>query len=94
MKSEKLIAKDKKAAEKMLRESRGLRQHDYPAGQKVYARNGEEYGGKTFGKTTGHTRTCSCGGTRLRTLWADGTYTYPCVKGMVWSRKLKAWKIQ
>ncbi len=52
--------------------------------RKVLSRNG-----KMEGKTTGASYACQlsgCMGRRLSVKWPDGHYTFPCTKGMLYTK--------
>jgi len=60
-------------------------------GCRVYNREGTEFGlvqcsAGVYTGDAGFSR-------RVRVLWPDGKFTKPCVRGLVWSKALVAWKI-
>ena len=57
----------------------------------VISRNGKE-----VEYATGSVRRCQmegCNGHRIRVVWADGKWTWPCTHGLKFIEELQAWRI-
>ena len=60
-------------------------------GTRIFTREGDEEG-----VLTGSTRRCQlegCTGLRVRAVWPDGHWTWPCTKGLFWDDDKKAYQI-
>ncbi len=60
-------------------------------GRKIFTRNGG-----VRGLLTGTTRRCQlegCSGIRVRAVWPDGSWTWPCTKGLHWDVAKQVYRI-